>query len=111
MPKFTLRVYGVALAMARGAGPTGGDIGRSDSDLARQFRRALTSILLNMAEAMDADGRNRHARFRIALGSTNECIAILEVAAALGYITVDAALMDQFQHVRATLLRLVMPKR
>jgi len=111
MPQFTLRVYSLALETVRNSADALREIARHDPDLGRQFRRALTSILLNIAEAMDADGRNRHARFRIALGSTNECIAILEVADALGYITVDAALMDQFQHVRATLLRLVMPKR
>ena len=60
---------------------------------------------------MDAEGRLRHARYRTALGSANESIAALEAAEALGYIQRDAAVLDKLQHVRATLLKLVMRKR
>jgi four helix bundle protein len=111
MSHFTLRLYSLSLDAVRLVGPAAVSIARHDADLARQLRRALTSIHLNIAEAMDVDDRNRHARFRTALGSTNECIAALDAADALGYFTADAALHDKLQHVRATLLRLVMPRR
>jgi flavin-binding protein dodecin len=40
-----------------------------------------------------------------ALGSARETVACLDVANALGYVSrVDAALLDQLDHVRATLL-------
>jgi hypothetical protein len=40
-----------------------------------------------------------------ALGSARETVAYLDVANALGYVSrVDAALLDQLDHVRATLL-------
>jgi four helix bundle protein len=108
---FTLRLYAVSLDAVRLVGPAATAIGRHDADLARQLRKALTSIHLNISEGMDAHGRNRHAHFRIALGSTNECIGALDAADALGYFTADAATHDKLQHVRATLLRLVVNRR
>jgi hypothetical protein len=54
---------------------------------------------------------NRHARFRTALGSTNECIAALDAADALGYFAASDAMRDKLQYVRATLLRLVTNRR
>ena len=105
--KFTFRLYALTLDTVRRVAPYVQDIARHDPDLARQLRRSSTSIHLNCAEAMDAHGRNRHARFRTSLGSTNEVIATLEVADALGYLTLDAATLDKLQHVRATLLNLV----
>jgi four helix bundle protein len=86
------------------------EVARCDADLARQLRRAITSVHLNVAEAMDAEGRLRHLRYRTALGSANESIAALEAAEALGYVERDAVALDKLQHVRATLLRLVMRK-
>ncbi len=58
---------------------------------------------------MDSEGRIRHSRYRTALGSTNECIAALDAGCALGYLaTVPEDAADGLQHVRATLLKLVM---
>ena len=111
MAQFTLRLYSLSLESVRLVGPAAASIARHDADLARQLRRALTSVHLNIAEGMDADGRNRHSRFRTALGSTNECIAALDAADALGYLAHDAAMHDKLQHVRATLLRLVIARR
>ena len=59
----------------------------------------------------DATGGNRNARFRTALGSTNEVIAALDAADALGYVPLDHAAADKLWHVRATLLKLVVAKR
>ncbi len=47
----------------------------------------------------------------IALGSTNEVFACLDVGAALGYCELDPQAEDKLGHVRATLLNLVKPKR
>jgi len=59
---------------------------------------------------MPSGPRLRHARYRTALGSANESIAALEAAEALGYLERDAVAIDKLQHVRATLLKLVMRK-
>ncbi len=110
-PRFTLRLYGVSLETVRVVGGRIEEIARHDADLAKQARRALTSMHLNLAEAMDARGGNRTLRLRTALGSTNEVIACLDVGVALGYLARDEACVALLRQVRATLLKLVMTKR
>ena len=111
MPQFSLRLYSVSLETMKKVRPVVEEIGRHDQDLARQLRRALTSIHLNLSEGMDSEGRIRHSRYRTALGSTNECIAALDAGCALGYLaTIPEDAADGLQHVRATLLKLVMRK-
>src|SRR6187551_2644668 len=108
---FTFRLYGVSLEAVEGSAPIISEIARHDPDLARQARRAVTSMHLNIAEGMDALGSNRRTRYRSALGSTNEMIGCLDIAQALGYARVDAEVRDLFQRIRATLLNLVRPRR
>ena len=59
-----------------------------DADLARQMRRAMASITLNIAEGSYARGRNRHALYQVALGSAKETRACLDVARSFGYVEV-----------------------
>jgi four helix bundle protein len=106
-----LRLYQLTILLVKRLAPYVKQIEARDPDLARQMRRALTSVPLNVAEGMDARGKNRIARYDTALGSENEVIACLEVGEALGYIELDAADRDVAQHVRATLLNLVRPRR
>lgn len=56
-----------------------------DRDLARQIRRAASSVALNLAEAEGSDRGNRRARLHTALGSAREVRAGIQVAAAWGY--------------------------
>ncbi|MBZ0122236.1 MAG: four helix bundle protein [Sandaracinaceae bacterium] len=107
MSKFTFRLYTLSLEGVREVGPLAKEIARCDPDLARQLPKSSASMHLNIAEGMDAAGRNRVARYRLALGETNESIAILDIAQALGYVEVEARAFDKLQHVRATLLNLV----
>jgi len=60
-------------------------IQRHDADLARQLRRAATSILLNVAEGSGHRGGLRRQRYRTALGSALEVMACLDAGEALGY--------------------------
>ena len=61
-------------------------IERLDRDLARQIRRAASSISLNLAEGRRRTGRDRIHSFRIAHGSASEVRAALRVAAGWGYV-------------------------
>ena len=83
-----------------------------DVDLGRQMRRAASSIALNVAEGAYSQGRNETARFHTALGSANETLCCLRVAAALGYIAPCAPeLVDRFQRIIATLKNLTRRRR
>jgi len=83
------------------------EIGRHDPDLARQARRAASSVALNTAEGYGSSGGNQRLRFRNALGSAHEVKACLDVAEALGYVDrVDADLRDRLERIVATLYRL-----
>ena len=103
-----LRIYPVLLDLVRDVAPLGRQLARRDADLARQFRRALASAPLNVAEGMYNRGKNRPARYHTALGSLRESLACLEVAAAMDYLpTVEPQLRRRFDHVIGTLVRLV----
>ena len=103
-----LRIYPVLLELVRSLRPLVRELARHDPDLARQFRKALASAPLNVAEGSYNRGRNRAARYHTALGSLREVLACLEVGAALGYLPdVDVALRARFDHVLGTLVRLV----
>ena len=103
-----LRIYFVVLELIRSLVPLIRDIERHDSDLARQLKRAMSSVPLNIAEGSYSRGKNRLVRYHTALGSTREALACLETAAAFGYIAqVDATMTTSFDHVLGTLVRLV----
>ncbi|MBZ0116389.1 MAG: four helix bundle protein [Sandaracinaceae bacterium] len=103
---FSLRLYGISLDAVAELHAVEKAIRKHDPDLADELRRASKSMHLNLAEGMDTAGRNRNARFRIALGECNECLAILDIARAREQATPNARCTDRVQHVRATLLKL-----
>jgi four helix bundle protein len=103
-----LRIYGVIIEVVRELRPVVGQIERRDADLARQMRRAMCSVALNVAEGMGSGGKNRGARYHTALGSMQETMACVEVGSALGYVgAVDAGLLDRMDKIVGTLVRLV----
>jgi four helix bundle protein len=81
-------------------------VAQHDADLARQMRRALTSIPLNIAEGERRWNGNGRQRFETAMGSANEAVACLHVADAMGYVEVDAKLLDALDKIARTLRRL-----
>jgi four helix bundle protein len=81
-----LRIYSVMLSVARQLQPEMVRIEGKDRDLARQMRRAIASVVLNLGEGMGSSGGTRRERYRNALGSARETKAGLDVAEALGYI-------------------------
>ena len=102
-----LRIYEVSLSVIRKSQTVVDCIARHDPDLAKQMRRASSSVTLNIAEGSSSQGRNRKARYFNALGSAKEVRACMHVALAAGYIkSIDNALVDENERVIATLVRL-----
>lgn len=100
----TLRSNDVAFVLVTSPAPM--SVALRDADLARQMRRAASSIALNTAEGAGNDGGHRRERFRTALGSAKETRSCLEVAAALDYVALDSAMIDRLDRIAGTLYRL-----
>jgi four helix bundle protein len=101
-----LRIYTTAIEVIERLRPVLAQIEAHDRDLARQLRRASSSVALNISEGSGSRGGTRRERYHNALGSARETGACLDVAAALGYVEkIDAGLLDRLDHVRATLVR------
>ena len=103
-----LKIYPVVLKLITRLRPTLSVIERKDRDLGRQLRRCSASVGLNLSEGMYSRGRNRAAKYHVALGSAREMLACIEVAGAFGYIGEPSdALRGEFNRVIGTLVRLV----
>jgi four helix bundle protein len=77
-------------------------IQRYDPDLARQLRRAASSV----AEGSGSFGGVRTARYRTALGSARETLSCLRVAEAFGYVeAMPEALLATIHRIIGTLVR------
>ena len=101
-----LRIYETMIEVMRGLAPVVARIEAQDRDLARQLRRAASSVALNVSEGSGSSGGTRRERYRNALGSARETGACLDVALALGYLDgVDAEVLDALDKVRATLVK------
>ena len=101
-------VYEVSKLAVRSLRPVIAAVQAHDRDLARQMRRAGSSVLLNIAEGWRRLGRDRRQHYVIAAGSNAEVRAALDVCEALGYLDPEAyleleALLDR---VAAMLYRL-----
>jgi len=101
-----LRIYDDMLDALRTMRKVFAAIEKRDSDLARQLRRAASSVVLNIAEGSGSSGGNRTARYRTALGSARETLACLRVAEACGYVdAVPGAILDSLNRVVGSLVR------
>ena len=80
-----LDVYQAAIQFLRMAYETAENLPRGNAHLGDQLRRAAISIPLNIAEGAGEFSPADKARFyRMALRSSTECAAILDVCRALG---------------------------
>lgn len=76
----------VALEWATTARPCLEAIARRDADLARQLRRAVASVPLNLAEGAQRCGKDRAHLYRVAAGSLAEAESALRLARAWGFV-------------------------
>ncbi len=100
-----LDIYKVALNLACTVTTQGKRVAQHDKDLARQMRRSMASVVLNIAEGAGCDGGTRRQRYKDALGSARETVAALELGEAIGYgVVIDAAMAKQWDHVIGVLV-------
>jgi four helix bundle protein len=78
--------YEVSIELIRALRVVMPKIKQHDADLAKQIRRAATSIALNLGEGRKRVGEDRTHLFRIANGSAGEVEAGLDVAESWGYV-------------------------
>ena len=101
-----LAIYDVMLGVLREIRGVLAKVEVKDLDLAKQLRRAATSVLLNIAEASGVSGGNRRMRYLTALGSAKETRACLHAAEALGYIGgLNESVVDGLDRIIATLVK------
>jgi four helix bundle protein len=81
-----LRIVAVLRGLVPVVAPMAVRIQRKDPDLARQFRRAMNSALLNTAEGGGVYGARRRHHYAIALGSAREALEALRAAEGWGYL-------------------------
>jgi four helix bundle protein len=102
-----LRIYAVIIEVVGELKGVVVQIERCDADLARQMRRAMCSVALNVGEGMGSRGGNRGARYHTALGSMRETMACIDVGQALGYVgAVDEEVVERMRKIVGTLVRL-----
>jgi four helix bundle protein len=106
------RIHQDALSMCRDAAAVARLIQRHDGDLARQLRRAATSVVLNIAEGSGACGGNRRQRCHSALGSAREVGAWFDAAEAMAYIgPVGGRARDRLDVIVGTLTNVLRLRR
>jgi four helix bundle protein len=104
-----LRIYSVALEIVALVARLALEVKRHDPDLARQMKKASTSVALNLAEGEYSRGGNQLARFQDAMASANETVACVEASIAAEYIRAgeQVELLDKLDHVVATTWTLI----
>lgn len=82
--------FNLALDIVRALRPLMEQLQKHDADLAKQLRRAASSVALNLAEGRRRIKRDRLHCWRIAAGSADEVRACLYTADAWGYLPTDS---------------------
>ena len=103
-----LKIHELSLGVVAKLVPVVAAIDRHDGDLARQLKKARSSIPLNIAEGSHARGGKRNLHYGYAKGSAQESIAILETAVASQYINVAPAdVIEQLRKIIGTLFKCI----
>jgi len=101
-----LRITSDIVAMVGRVHRLAGGISRRDADLARQLRRASSSVGLNFAEGVHAPGGHRRSRLSTAINSAREVSFGLRIAAECGYLQGAETELDRLDHITAVLWKL-----
>ena len=100
----TFEVYLVSLDACRSCVPLAASL---DANLRDQLRRASSSVVLNTAEGFGLASRGvKRRHYEIARGSAMECVAILDLAVALGLEGAPAAARTLFTRAAMMLSKL-----
>ena len=81
-----MKIYDIALELVRSIMRLVRIVAEHDPDLARQMKRAVTSVPLNMQEGLYSLGGNRVARFHNSMGSARELMSCLHVCVCAEYL-------------------------
>ena len=108
----TFHAYNFALQLIEELQPLVVTIERRDRDLARQLRKAASSVALNLSEGRKREGKDRLHLWRIADGSAEESRACLDVAIRWGYLHEDTLteVMETLDRLLAICWRLTHPR-
>ncbi len=101
-------VFEIAVELVAALRAPAATIAARDADLARQLRRAASSVPLNIGEGNQRRGGDRIHHYRIAAGSAAETATALRVAQAWGHAAAGAldpalALCDRVLAITYTL--------
>ena len=103
-----MRIYRISIELVASVVKLSRRVQEHDADLARQMRRAVVSVPLNMQEGLYSRGGNRAARFHDAMGSAKETMACLDVSVAAEYLPIESvpADLERIDHIVATLWKM-----
>ena len=103
-----MRIYDKSIELVASVCKLSRRVQQHDGDLARQMRRAVVSVPLNLQEGLYSRAGNRIARFHDSMGSAKETMACLDVSAAAEYLPREVVIadLDRIDHIVATLWRL-----
>ena len=103
------KAYERSIELIRELKPLVQQLGKQDPDLAKQLRKAASSVALNLAEGNRRGGKDKPYHFRVAAGSAAEVGAALDVAQAWGHLQTPDRTLQTLDEVRAMLWRLTHP--
>ena len=103
-----MKIYPVTIAMVKSVHALSRKVQQHDPDLARQIRRASSSVALNALVGWYSRGGNRIARFSNALGEAKETMGTLDLSVACGYLlqAEGAQDLDRLDHIAAVMWKL-----
>lgn len=101
------QAYALALEAIRQLVPLVTAIKHHDADLAKQIRRAASSVTLNLKEGSRRRGEDRTYHYSVAAGSADEVLGGLDTSDAWGWTHGAADVRETYDHLLAILWKLV----
>jgi hypothetical protein len=101
-----LDIYRVVLEVIRDLRPVLEELRRKSPALHDQLERALTTVVLGIAEGSRSRGRNRPAHYQRGAASMDESIGVIDAGLAFGYLaSFDRRTRDKMGHVVGVLVK------